>query len=460
MELLNTRIDKGCLARAVDVEKRTVRFLAQSTALASDKLVILPNAGKKHNRDFMKNPIVTPYHMRYSMEGDPIVVGSVVETEFAKDGMYQTVQFAETDKGEQYWILYKDGHMRMVSIAWDRNDVRETDKKKMANLLNKHSIGLKAGELEQVQGVVKQYRQRDLSLVAIGADPKALARMADDGIEVASEMLDRYGLDDLDAGLSRLRREDEDPIVIRTEEPDDDEPDKSGVLVPPDYLPIHRMSKQDIKDAVRDVVRQEMENVLLGIGIDPAEHSRGVIPYKKYPLAPEGEKWDGPGEVRKADVEKLEKMCAWFDSADKEVKSSYKLPHHRANDFYTVWNGVRAAMGALLGARGGVKGITDSERKRIYSHLEKHYKEFGREAPEFREYEEDELERLFEEETDDGQTTKDGAGDGGTDQDPTPQPRRSVDLGVLYDDALAFDKGKRRRRPDLGRVLEETENEN
>lgn len=121
---------------------------------------------------------------------------------------------------------------------------------------------------------------------------------------------------------------------------------------------------------------------------------RGVIPYKRHPLAPEDTPWDGPAEVRKADVDDLRIMCAWFDSSNPDVKASYKLPHHRADDHYTVWSGVRAAMAALLGARGGVN-IPDADRRGVYNHLARHYRDFDKEPPEFRDYSPDELKQMF-----------------------------------------------------------------
>ncbi|NLH62456.1 MAG: hypothetical protein GX452_13740 [Ignavibacteriales bacterium] len=110
--------------------------------------------------------------------------------------------------------------------------------------------------------------------------------------------------------------------------------------------------------------------------------TKGVIPYHDYGNADEDEPWDAGAEVREADVDKLKKMCAWFDDSNPDVKSSYKLPHHRASDLKAVWRGVAAAMAALLGARGGVN-IPDSEKEGVYSHLAKHYKDFDKEPPEF-----------------------------------------------------------------------------
>lgn len=124
--------------------------------------------------------------------------------------------------------------------------------------------------------------------------------------------------------------------------------------------------------------------------------NKGAIPFHAYPLAEESAAWSASTVVGESDVSDLKKICAWFDGENAEVKSSYKLPHHlgKGDGYKTVWNGVKAAMGALLGARGGVD-IPEGDRKAVYNHLAKHYKEFDKEAPEFKAYTDAELKSLF-----------------------------------------------------------------
>ncbi len=102
------------------------------------------------------------------------------------------------------------------------------------------------------------------------------------------------------------------------------------------------------------------------------------------PKAPEDAEWDAGREVAAADVDDLKVMCAWVDSENPDIKGSYKLPHHTASNHAVVWRGVAAAMGALMGARGGVQ-IPDADRRGVYNHLARHYGEFDREPPEFAE---------------------------------------------------------------------------
>lgn len=121
---------------------------------------------------------------------------------------------------------------------------------------------------------------------------------------------------------------------------------------------------------------------------DTGARNDTVVPFKSWPLAPESATWDAAAEIRKADVDDLRVMATWFDSETADTKAAYKLPHHRAADKYTVWAGVSAAMGALLGARGGVD-IPQSDRRRVYSHLARHYREFDKEPPDLRGDEDD-----------------------------------------------------------------------
>lgn len=97
-----------------------------------------------------------------------------------------------------------------------------------------------------------------------------------------------------------------------------------------------------------------------------------------------GAAWRGPAEVARAgnDRAQLRRMHAWVDSdGDPVAKSSYKLPHHRA-DGTLVLRGARAAIGALLGARGGVD-IPAGDRRGVYNHLARHVREFDAEPPAF-----------------------------------------------------------------------------
>ena len=103
----------------------------------------------------------------------------------------------------------------------------------------------------------------------------------------------------------------------------------------------------------------------------------GVIPYDPGTKADEGLSWSF--NAADYDTSQLKRSCAWFDSANPDVKDSYKLPHHLP-DGRVVWRGVATAMEALLGARGGVQ-IPSGDRQGVYNHLAKHYDQFGKTPP-------------------------------------------------------------------------------
>lgn len=81
---------------------------------------------------------------------------------------------------------------------------------------------------------------------------------------------------------------------------------------------------------------------------------------------------------------KYQKGFVWYDSGDKENFGSYKLPFADiiGGKLTAVWGGVNAAMGAVQGARGGVK-IPD--RRAAYSFLAGYYKKFDKKPPKFQE---------------------------------------------------------------------------
>jgi len=136
---------------------------------------------------------------------------------------------------------------------------------------------------------------------------------------------------------------------------------------------------------------------------EPVEY-KGAVRYNGYPPADEGHPWSGSGARKRlkewagGSMQKYSRGFSVIDG-DPENYGSYKGPHHDIIDgsIKTIWRGVRAAMGSLVfGARGG-RISDDSTRRAVYNHLKKHYAQFDKDAPEYKEYTAAELKELFDE---------------------------------------------------------------
>ncbi len=128
--------------------------------------------------------------------------------------------------------------------------------------------------------------------------------------------------------------------------------------------------------------------------IAAVELVKGVVPEHPWRYGRDEESsWEKPAlsdftdkawdELSDEEKRSIAGHFAWAPKMPPERFTDLKLPHHDPKSHAVVWRGVVAAMVALFGARGGVD-IPDEDRKKVYNHLAAHYREFGREPPEFR----------------------------------------------------------------------------
>lgn len=143
--------------------------------------------------------------------------------------------------------------------------------------------------------------------------------------------------------------------------------------------------------AVPGIPEADLRVVEAQIGI-----SERVVPFEETPTIDASMRWDkehalaslrrwaAKGDSNDIDWVKYARGFAWYDDSNPEDPQSYKLPHHVVIDdqLYVVWRGVVSAMAHLMGARGGVD-VPQSDRRGVYSHLAKHYRQFGKEVPSY-----------------------------------------------------------------------------
>ena len=115
--------------------------------------------------------------------------------------------------------------------------------------------------------------------------------------------------------------------------------------------------------------------------------SKAAVRYSATAKAPEDRPWNASAarerlrEWAKDDIAKYRQGFAYVHGDGKNL-ADYKLPHHDIIDgkLHVVWNGVKAAMGALHGARSEMS-MSDHDHKAVHSHLARHYKQFDKEPP-------------------------------------------------------------------------------
>jgi hypothetical protein len=129
----------------------------------------------------------------------------------------------------------------------------------------------------------------------------------------------------------------------------------------------------------------------LGLAYEYAQSGKGATAFADLPLAPEDMawSWDAPaGNAVLGDPEdwgRYKKAHFWFDPENAQVRAGYKLPFAKMVDgsLKAVWRGCAAAMGALLGGRGGVD-IPEGDVTPVYNHISKYYGKFDKPVPELK----------------------------------------------------------------------------
>jgi hypothetical protein len=150
--------------------------------------------------------------------------------------------------------------------------------------------------------------------------------------------------------------------------------------------------------ATVDPVKTLQTLELLGFEVPAGLAEKEAIPAHTTATAPESEAWSKPtlgdftsetdfAALSAGERRRIAEHAAWSDNMPPETFGDIKLFHHQPGKSGigpVVWNGVRAAMAVLMGARRGV-GVPDSARSGIYDHLVAHYKQFAKEPPELKE---------------------------------------------------------------------------
>lgn len=151
--------------KSIDADKRQLTATVSTPNIDRYEEMVEPKAFKNWLDVFNTNPVLCAGHTYCGWAGEPTVIGHWSSVDIANDGLIGVAQFATTDLAEEYWKLYRDGHMRAFSVGWIT-----------------HAWEMR--EFKRSEGVTKKIRVFtdveliEISAVAIPANRESLVRAA------------------------------------------------------------------------------------------------------------------------------------------------------------------------------------------------------------------------------------------------------------------------------------------
>jgi len=104
--------------KSINDQDRTIEVIASTADIDRDNEIILPSAFIETLDSFKQNPVVLCAHQHRLESGDSPVIGSADNIVVTDKGLQFRVKFASTELGKQYCELYKEHHMRGLSVGF------------------------------------------------------------------------------------------------------------------------------------------------------------------------------------------------------------------------------------------------------------------------------------------------------------------------------------------------------
>ncbi len=325
-------------ANTEQTAKRTYRFVATSEIVDRDGDIMRVKGAILDN--FLKNPVILFAHKQ-----DTKPVGKAVNIEVANDRIYVDIEFADTEKAKEVEYLVKEGYLNAVSIGFLPKAVVYRDDFNIIQDLDPEFYARHQADLEKANRVIWEWELLEVSVVPVPANPDAIAVFKAYGIDKAYEIKKEFV-------------------------------EKNGKIVEvKELIPI------DLSDyEVKAVPNKHPANMKYD-DKSPWDKTIAIKTLRKWASR------DGSGRKETIDWNKYKMGFGWYDAKKPNEFTSYKFPHHwvKDGDFYCVWSGVRTAMAFLIRLHStGRLTIPEQDARKLYKHLVKHYKEFGKEPPEFK----------------------------------------------------------------------------
>lgn len=227
----------------------------------------------------------------------------------------------------------------------------------------------------------------EISAVVVPANPQALAlayKSGDMDIRHAKQLKSK-----LETTISNL----DEIIELGKNIEDDNSSDKAEVK----EAEVSKDAAEKLVKLIEGAVENAMDKItkvthtekIGDFEVTDSVELKGAIS-SDLPLADKGTTWDKGAAVKAVkawatsdgniDFSKYKKAFMWVSDGGGDKQGDYKLPFATISDGkpVAVWNAVKAIMGVLNGARGGVNGV---DRNAVYTQVKKYYKKFDEEVP-------------------------------------------------------------------------------
>ena len=182
-ELPENLLRKQFIAKVeADDDERTVTAVISTNEIDRDGEIILPSGAELEN--YLKNPVVLWAHSY----GTP----PIARTLWMKQGrkaITAKIKFADTDRAEEVYQLFKGGFMKAFSIGFIPKDSHTPTPEEIK----------KKPELADARRIFDKWELLEFSAVPVPANPSALATaVKTKGIAVSDELLDELGYKDIE----------------------------------------------------------------------------------------------------------------------------------------------------------------------------------------------------------------------------------------------------------------------
>ena len=147
---------------AINEDQRRIRFVISSDKIDRDNEKIEVAAVAAAIPAFSKNPVALSAHAHRTDSGKPSVIGSWDTDSFKANAHTSEMDliFATTELGQEYFQLYKDKHMRAVSIGFRPIEYHEETDQKIGRVI-----------------IFTKIELYEISACAVGANREALSKI-------------------------------------------------------------------------------------------------------------------------------------------------------------------------------------------------------------------------------------------------------------------------------------------